>query len=95
MITVKKQLQKEEDLAYRELGTAIVAQACEDYIYARRRQFQGKARSIDHKTISENVEFFNSDWCKLLLNNKANPKELVEALDKIAKTEEGRIIKLL
>ena len=82
------------DNRYRELATAIVAQTCEDYVYARRRQFQKKLRKGDTQTLNECVEFFNSPWYRLLINNKVSGDKMMEKLDEIARTRDGRIVKL-
>lgn len=57
------------------LETAIVAQACEDYRWAIRREGK-KAKAM----LKEVKSFFNSEYCRLL--TKIDPDYLIEKLDK-------------
>lgn len=64
------------DYAYRELASAIVKQAADDYRKALRgRGYQGKSAE---KVIKELEKFFHSKWFHIL--TKVDPDYLIERL---------------
>lgn len=82
---------------YRELAVAVVAQACEDYIYAKRALIY-KNRRPDYikraqKIVDENIEFFHSDRYKLFSNNMCDWDKLIAKLDEFANDKDRKIFK--
>ena len=64
------------------LAKAIVIQACNDYLLAKKgRKIEVEGRKVE-SDLDELLDFFHSDWYALLTNIPA--KMLLKQLDKIA-----------
>ena len=84
------------DIRYRELATAIVAQACEDYCMSL-RVINSKYSSEEElkeafETNSDCLDFFYSDRFRLFSNFEMPVEALLERLEYLADNDEREFI---
>ena len=86
-----------DEMSCRILGTAIVAQACEDYVNAQRAlkkpNISEKLKRRSQKDITECLEFFDSAWFEKLSRGVFDHDALISRLNHIVDDPTVKVVK--